>query len=591
MKRFLWWGLGLAISVLLFGQSALAQSVHDFDILSFDAQYRLGKDNEGRSVLKTTETITASFPLFDQSHGIERALPEVYDGHPTKLVVESVTNQAGDALPYESRHSDNNLVLRIGDPDTYVHSRQTYVITYTQRDVTRFFQDTDKDELYWDVNGTQWKQQIDSVTARVTVDSSLVSSMTGATACYQGQEGAAERCETPKSPAVALSFASTRPLKAGETLTFAIGFKPQTFMAYQQTEDEKLAALLLSVWLTLLGVGAFVAVGAIVWMCVVWSRIMNRARGRETIVAEYLPPKEASVLVSAQVINAPTTAVTGQLLDLAVRRYIKIYQTKEKKFLQQSEYELELVKDPVDLHPEEQHLLQDLFGHLKRGERFAMKRLRKEYSIVQKLEASRKKVRSQVRGEYRLYEKAVKEAKRFSTVGTVFLVAGLVTLSPFLVVTAITGYICAYTLWPLTEKGRDLKDYLEGLKLYISVAEKERLQMVQSPEGAEKVGRIDKDDPRQLVKLYERVLPYAVLFGYGKEWLRELGAYYDQSTTQPDWYVGNGAFNAVMFSTAINAFSIQAISYSSPSSSSSSGGSTGGGFSGGGGGGGGGGGW
>lgn len=591
MKRFLWWGLGLAAGALLMGQTAHAQDVNDFDILSFDAQYHLSRDDEGRSVLKTTETITASFPLFDQNHGIERALPEVYDGHPTKLVIESVTNQAGDAIPYETRHSNDNLVVRIGDADTYVHGQQAYVITYTQRDVTRFFQDTNSDEFYWDVNGTQWKQQIDSVTARVTVDTSLMPSLTDAFACYQGKEGATERCEAPKAPATSLSFASTRPLTAGETLTFAIGFKPQTFAAYQQTESEKLAAFLFTVWLTLLGVGALVAVVAITWMCVVRSQIMHRVRGHETIVAEYLPPKEASVLVSAQVVNAPTTAVTGQLLDLAVRHYVKIYQTKEKKFLQQSEYELELVKDPSDLRAEEQRLLRDLFGQLKVGERFAMKRLRKEYSIVQKLEASRKKVRSQVRGEYHLYEKATKEAKRFSTVGTILLIVGLITLSPFLLIGAITGYICAYTLWPLTEKGRELKDYLEGLKLYIRVAEKDRLQMLQSPEGAEKVGHIDKDDPGQLVKLYERVLPYAVLFGYSKEWLKELGTYYDQSSVQPDWYVGSGAFNAVMFSSAISTFSAQTIPYSSPGSSSSSGGSTGGGFSGGGGGGGGGGGW
>ena len=127
MKRFLWWGVGLAISVVLTGQAAHAQDMNDFDILSFDAQYHLSKDGEGRSVLKTTETITAAFPLFDQNHGIERALPETYDGHPTKLAIESVTNQVGDVVPYETRHSNSNVVLRIGDADTYVHGQQTSV--------------------------------------------------------------------------------------------------------------------------------------------------------------------------------------------------------------------------------------------------------------------------------------------------------------------------------------------------------------------------------------------------------------------------------------------------------------------------------
>ncbi len=114
--------------------------------------------------------------------------------------------------------------------------------------------------------------------------------------------------------------------------------------------------------------------------------------------------------------------------------------------------------------------------------------------------------------------------------------------------------------------------------------------MLQSPDGAQKA-QVDGSDTKQLVKLYERVLPYAVLFGQEKQWNKQLGKYYENTNTQPDWYSGsNGAiFNAAMFSSAMSSFATTA-SYSSPSSSSS-GGSSGGGFSGGGGGGGGGGGW
>lgn len=590
MRRFLWWGIGLVACIFVVGQPVMAQNVNDFDILSFDVNYHLGKDNEGRSVLKTTETITTSFPLFDQNHGIERALPEEYDGHSTNLVIDSVTNQAGDTLPYETRSSNGNRVVRIGDADTYVHGKQTYVITYTQHDVTRLFEDTNSDELYWDVNGTQWRQPIDLVTARLTIDPALLGAMTGSVACYQGAERGTERCDVSKVSASEITFSASRPLASGETLTFSVGFKPQTFAAYQQTTGEKLAAFLLMSWLIVLGVSVFVAIAVITWMCVIRWKVMHRAKGCDTIVAEYLPPKDVSVLVSAQIINTPTAAITGQLLDLAVRHYIKIYQTKEKKFLQSPEYELEIIRDPADLRSEELRLLRDLFGDTKIGARFAMKRLRQEYAIMQKLESSRKKVRSQTRGEYAYYGRADVQAKRFNNIATIFLIIGSLTLSPFFIIVAIVGYVSAHTLWPLTEKGRELEEYLEGLKLYITVAEKERLRLLQSPDGAEKVGAINPDDSAQFIKLYERVLPYAVLFGYGKEWLQQLGAQYDRSSAQPDWYVGNGAFNAVLFSAAVTTFSSQATSYSSPSSSTS-GGSSGGGFSGGGGGGGGGGGW
>ena len=88
--------------------------------------------------------------------------------------------------------------------------------------------------------------------------------------------------------------------------------------------------------------------------------------------------------------------------------------------------------------------------------------------------------------------------------------------------------------------------------------------------------------------LYERVLPYAVLFGQEKEWTKQLGHYYESTGSQPNWYVGNTSFNAAAFSTGMSGLA-QSVSYAS-SSSSSSGGSGGGGSSGGGGGGGGGGG-
>ena len=145
-------------------------------------------------------------------------------------------------------------------------------------------------------------------------------------------------------------------------------------------------------------------------------------------------------------------------------------------------------------------------------------------------------------------------------------------------------------LRPLTAEGSKLYDQLIGLKMYIQLAEADRLQMLQSISGADKV---TTSDGNQIVKIYERLLPYAVLFGLEKQWAAELAKYY--GTTSPDWYSGSniGAFDVAAFSTGIAAFSAVSASTTSSSSSSSfssSGGSGGGGSSGGGGGGGGGGG-
>ena len=141
---------------------------------------------------------------------------------------------------------------------------------------------------------------------------------------------------------------------------------------------------------------------------------------------------------------------------------------------------------------------------------------------------------------------------------------------------------------PLTDQGAELRDHLKGLELYIRLAEADRLKMLQSPAGAEREA-VSTSDPRQVVDIYEKLLPYAVLFSLEKQWAEELGRYYVENP--PDYYSGTTAFNAAIFASSISSMSTAAAtSYSGSSSSSSSGGSGGGGSSGGGGGGGGGGG-
>ena len=141
---------------------------------------------------------------------------------------------------------------------------------------------------------------------------------------------------------------------------------------------------------------------------------------------------------------------------------------------------------------------------------------------------------------------------------------------------------------PLTKEGALAVEHLEGLREYIRLAEADRLQMLQSVSGADRVAT----DSGQVVKVYEKLLPYAVLFGLEKEWAGELAKYYDE--TPPDWYTGTNvaAFNVGAFAAGVAGLSSSvSSSFSGSASSSSSGGSGGGGSSGGGGGGGGGGGW
>ncbi|HRJ06580.1 MAG TPA: DUF2207 domain-containing protein [Candidatus Saccharibacteria bacterium] len=585
MKRLI--GAALALVLACSAVPAHALNLQNLTIRDYKIDYSLSRDNDNRSRLTATETITAVFPDFDQNHGIERAIPKSYDGHPVSLDIKSVKKADGTDWNYTTYDSNDNLVVRIGDADKYMHGVHTYEITYTQRDVTRYFADTKSDEFYWDTNGTEWQVPIEKLEVSLAVDEEIATNLNEnySSSCYQGAAGATDSCKITRTANVFTVQAAN--LQPGENVTLALGFKQGTFAKYEPSLWEKI----LGAYLATLFVVSAVAIGLMIWLIVRWSRWSRRSKEVGTIVPEYLPPKEASVATAASLITPRGSAFTAQLLDFAVRHYLKVYQTKEKSMFKQAEYDIEIVKDPNSLKPEEQEILKDIFGgELTVGRRLALKTLKSNTTVYSRTLDNDKKLKALVRGSYGLRERNTGQSGWFKKTGWVLLVAAIVLLNPMLLIVAIITFALGYTLWPLTDKGLALYRYLEGLKMYIGVAETERLKMLQSPEGAAKVDGVDPNDPSQLVKLYEKVLPYAVLFGQEKEWTKRIGEIYEASQTQPSWYAGNHAvFNAAVFSSAMNGFSTSAA-YSS-ASSSSSGGSSGGGSSGGGGGGGGGGGW
>ncbi len=586
--RRVFFALGL-VSLLLVPAGQAAAGVNDFVISNFHADYYLSQDSDGRSQLKTVEQITAQFPDTNQNHGIERALPAKYDGHKTSLQVLSVTNGAGQSRPYTVRDAGELTVLRIGSPDVFVHGAQTYEITYSQRDVTKYFNDTDSDEFYWDTNGTAWQQPFSTLTATVHVDKALASKLSGKHSCYQGAIGLSQACTITKHKdsdgTVTYDVSATRALTIGENVTFAIGFAPHTFAAYSASPLERVLSIIAVLFgLSLLLISP-IAIGLLIWFFIHYRRNKYRKGDMGSIAVEYIPPKDTSVLVAAKVFGENKgDPKAAQLVDLAVRHYIKIYQTEEKSMLHAAEYEIELVKPHADLLPEEQAFITTLFGGKSR---VAIKDMKRDTSLHTSFVRNDQELsKSLVSPRYALYEKDIEEQHWFRRAALITGILGVLLLSPLMLVAAAVAFGFSFTTQQVSAKGLALERYLYGLREYIKLAEADRLKMLQSPEGAEKVGvSVDGKDPMQLVKLYERVLPYAVLFGEEKGWNEQLGNLYQQANVQPVWYVGPAAFNAAVFSSAISSFS------SSASYSSSSGGSGGGGFSGGGGGGGGGGGW
>lgn len=579
--------IALFSTALAFTNQPVAQAdVNDFTISNYQIDMHLDKNSEGRSTLKTVETITADFPDFDQNRGLERAIPKSYDGHKVNLSVESVVDEHGQPRVYSTYSDENgNLIVRMADMNNYVHGQQTYKLTYTQRDVTRFFADTNSDEFYWDTNGTGWRVPISRLDVNLTLSDALTSATSGQQACYFGKSGSTDRCDLLINNGA--YSASAMNLSPGQNITLAIGFKPETFVPYQQTLADKLIVF----WFIAQVIAVPLALISLIWIIVRFYRVTNRTKEVPPIAPEYIPPAGYSVTIAANIRkNSSQSVMSAQMIDLAVRHYIKIYEVSEKTTFRPAEYEIEVTRDPSTLLPEEQEFLSDSFGQLPAvGQRLNLKSLKNNMAYYKRTLDNDANINKLIRGEYGLREKDPKLTKWLRRFAVAILILGLILLSPFFIPPAIIAIVLSFMSWRLTDKGLALVRYLKGLTMYIKVAEQDRLKMLQSPEGASKIqADLSYDQPRQLVRLYERVLPYAILFGQEKEWSKQLGKYYEQSNLQPDWYMGHSTFSAIAFTSGISGIS-QASNYAS-SASSSTGGSSGGGSSGGGGGGGGGGG-
>jgi len=591
-------GLGATLAATAPAHALAAENMAT--VVSFDADYYLDVDAEGRSTLRAVETIVMDFAVGAGEHGPIRELVENYDGHPTEVTVESVTDERARELPFEAESDNGYYALRIGDADVEVEGLRTYVITYTQNNVTLFADDEDVNEFYWDVNGTEWRIPVNSATARVHIPAALSSALTGDTACYAGALGGDEPCER-ESLATAgddvVYTASSSGLAPGETLTVAIAFEDGTFVP-RDTAPFTIAFLLEVVF-------AVIVVLLGLQVAVRRRTVFADEPGRPTIVAEYLPPKGITVVVAAIVLGKTKRAVAAQLVDLAVRRNIRIIEEPPMAGSKKPNYTLQLVSSG-GLEGEERAIAKAFLGNsLKPGLTKTLKKNDTELAkdVYTVMTAAKKAVRA---GEF---FKPVRFSARFVPLFfgiPAFMAAALTYLAlvgdarelllPSIVLAlalAAVIIICATVFrLPLTAAGAELRDHLKGLRLYIRVAEKQRIEYLQSPQGAERTP-VDTSDSAVMLNLYERVLPYAVLFDEEEQWAMVLGDYYENEP--PEWYSGgsNGSsgFSTAAFATGISSMSsFTSAGYSGTSSDSSSG-SGGGGSSGGGGGGGGGGSW
>lgn len=581
---------------------ALPAGVDDFTFESMHADYTLSRDGAGHARLRTVETVVALFPDYDQNRGILRAIPMRDDERRIdwKVDVEGVTDENGTAVPWESEEQDGFLVLALGD-DSYVHGRTTYVITYTERDVVTEHRDTNAQEFYWDVNGTGAAQPFAAVTATVELDDDLADALTDEAACYQGPQGSTRRCSIERDGTGWSASAST--LAGHETMTIAIGFDLGTFTLPPSPLDSPMATVV--PWIVLgLGVLALVA------MIVVRARNWRDAPGRGIVIAEYEAPEGLGVLPAAAFASRESAGLPALLVQTAVSGATRLVDQPEEAATRR--YRIDVVHPEAITNQDDWWAVTAVLGGAPTaGQSFVLDQ--GDVTIGDRIA----RLMPAARG--RVSELGLRRRVASGRAGNLVRVLGLVVLvaafgllvwaggahvgTPLVIGGVVGGAALAILTLALsvppvrrTREGSLLQEKLDGLKLYLTVAEEERLKVLQSVTGAER-RRVDANDPAQVVRLYEELLPWAMLLGVEGSWAKVLADRY--ATTPPqsgDGLVAPGVLwnlSAFQATSATHQFATTPPVTSSSSWSSSGGGSSfgggssGGGFSGGGGGGGG----
>ncbi|OMQ09593.1 hypothetical protein A7K94_0222040, partial [Modestobacter sp. VKM Ac-2676] len=138
-------------------------------IRSYDVAVEAAADGS----LQVAETIDYDFGD-EERHGIQRLIPERLPHEQTRDRLHPVSDvtvgsPTGAPVDTELTSEDGVLTVRVGDEDSEVSGRHTYVISYRVEGVA----DPGPDRLRWGAVGTAWDVPIDDVEVRVTGPSGI----------------------------------------------------------------------------------------------------------------------------------------------------------------------------------------------------------------------------------------------------------------------------------------------------------------------------------------------------------------------------------------------------------------------------------
>jgi len=522
------------------------------------------------------EEIHYYFP--EERHGIYREIPVDYkvDGsfkRSTKFILNDLYYYPQDNINlvksiYTESFNNGYQIFQIGEEDTYVQGNYVYVIDYTLKYAVNYFDD--HDELYLNITGDSWEVPISSSTVVIHLPADATNGI-----CYTGTYGSTQQnCSIDSTDKQNISVSITQPLSIYEGYTVAIAL-PKGSVA--NTENEQKLQWILS------NIGILLPV-PVLFLVIPWVK-KNGKNKKRTVIPNYHPPKDMSPILSGFLYSKrlQNKYITADIIDLAVRGYVKIKQISKKK------YELiRTEKEDIELEDIEQELLKGLF---KDKESVEIDKISSSfYTTVNRISVDSNK-------ELYTRELFSKERRKMKTKLIIFgflCIGSMFFLGTFLSLIAANGwtigiiasgivlFIGAGMVDIRSSKGNNTYYDLLGLRMYIDTAEEKRIEF--------------HNDPKKYLDVFEKLLPYAMIFNLEKKWAKE---FEDLYTTPPDWYVGDmNSFNTYMMINSFNRMnsviqnkSVQPgsaggfrMSGGASGGSGFSGGSSGGGFGGGGGG-------
>lgn len=587
MKKYLF---GLFVAVLLL-TPGLTHAINE-RVLSFDAEIKINQD---ASALVTEKIV---YDLGNQDkHGIFRYIPYKYQLRDGSRLIKIEDISVGDdsgPVKFTTKKSGGQLEIKIGDPNIFVNGIKTYVLSYRVVGAMNYFDQYD--EFYWNVSGNGWEAPIESIKATVIYPGGTQKDSAKA-ACFAGALKTTDPCReallTEQGGTVAGNFSHPR-LIPGDGLTIVAGFPKNLVEVLEPIKGGILSDIFgidSSIALVLVLTAIFLpAVVALYLMFRVWRKSGRDPKLNSAVPAQFDPPKNMTPIEVGTIMNdkIDNKLASAELIYLAQQGYLKINKINKKNLIfNQSDYEIVKIK-PLDqsLTDYDRAFFSELLGS---GDSIKLSELKNDQSgtILVRFQALKKGV-FRALTDKKLYRESPHDVhlKYFGIAGGLAVVAVIfgviwIFLLPISIGLGLASGVVAlfaFIMPAKTELGAKAKEHVIGFKEYLSVAEKDRLKILNAPVA----------EPAK----FETYLPYAMALGVEKEWAKQFEGIYNGS---PSWYndPSNRMFNAVIFTNVMGDFGkgFNGAVFASAAAAGSSGFSSGGGFSGGGFGGGGGGSW